>query len=35
MKVVMLNTTNKDNYSKSNYKGDMVEIKHMKDFSEE
>ena len=35
MKVVFLNTTNKDNYFSSNYIGDMVEIKRMKDFSDE
>jgi len=35
MKVVVLNTTNKNNYFSSNYKGDMVEIKRMKDFSDE
>ena len=35
MKVVVLNTTNKDNYFYGNYKGDMIEIKRMKDFSDE
>lgn len=35
MKVVILNTTNKDNYFHNNYDGNMVEIKRMKDFSEE
>jgi len=35
MKVVILNTTNKDNYFYNNYKGDMIEIKRMKDFSDD
>jgi len=35
MKVVILNTTNKDNYFSSNYNGNMIEIKRMKDFSDE
>ena len=35
MKLVVLNTVNKDNYFSSNYKGNMVEIKYMKDFSDE
>jgi len=35
MKLIVLNTINKDNYFSSNYKGDMVEIKRMKDFSDE
>lgn len=34
MKLVILNTANKDNYFSSNYKGNMVEIKRMKDFSD-